>query len=81
MSKQPKEKPEMSEHSPTKRKSALYREGIIVAIVLAVVTVIEYYVALNLNSFAIMMILALLKAILVVNYFMHIRSLWSEDEH
>ncbi len=71
----------MSEHSPTKRKSALYREGIIVAIVLAVVTVIEYYVALNLNSFAIMMILALLKAILVVNYFMHIRSLWSEDEH
>ena len=71
----------MSEHSPTKRKSALYREGIIVAIVLAVVTVIEYYVALNLNSFAIMMILAVLKAILVVNYFMHIRSLWSEDEH
>ena len=71
----------MSEHSPTKRKSAIYREGIIVAIVLAVVTVIEYYVALNLNSFAIMMILALLKAILVVNYFMHIRSLWSEDEH
>ena len=69
----------MSEHSPTKRKSALYREGIIVAIVLAVVTVIEYYVALNLNSFAIMMILALLKAILVVNYFMHIRSLWSEE--
>ncbi len=71
----------MSEHSPTKRKSAIYRQGIIVAIVLAIVTVIEYYVALNLNSFAIMMILALLKAILVVNYFMHIRSLWSEDEH
>ena len=71
----------MSEHSPTKRKSAIYREGIIVAIILAIVTVIEYYVALNLNSFAIMMILALLKAILVVNYFMHIRSLWSEDEH
>ena len=71
----------MSEHSPTKRKSAIYREGIIVAIVLAIVTGIEYYVALNLNSFSIMMILALLKAILVVNYFMHMRSLWSEDEH
>ena len=71
----------MSQHSPTKRKSAIYRQGIVVAIILAIVTGIEYYVALNLNSFAIMMILALLKAILVVNYFMHMRSLWSEDEH
>ena len=71
----------MSEHSPTKRRSGIYREGIIVAVLLAILTVIEYYVALTFNSFAIMMILALLKAVLVVNYFMHIRSLWSEDEH
>jgi len=74
---------EMSEHSPTKRKTAIYREGIIVAITLAVLTIVEYYAAITppFDSFAILMILALLKAILVVNYFMHIRSVWSEDEH
>ncbi len=73
----------MSEHSPTKRKSAIYREGIIVAVVLAVLTIIEYYAAItpSFDSFAILMILALLKAVLVVNYFMHIRSVWSEDDH
>ena len=73
----------MSEHGPTKRKSAIYREGIIVAIVLATLTIVEYYAAITppFDSFAILMILALLKGILVVNYFMHIRTLWSEDEH
>lgn len=73
----------MSEHSPTKRKTGIYREGIIVAITLAFLTIVEYYAAITppFDSFAILMILALLKAILVVNYFMHIRSVWSEDEH
>ena len=73
----------MSERSPTKRKSSIYREGIIVAVVLAILTIIEYYAAITppFDSFAVLMILALLKAVLVVNYFMHIRSVWSEDEH
>jgi heme/copper-type cytochrome/quinol oxidase subunit 4 len=73
----------MSEHSRTKRKTVIYRQGIIVAVILAILTLVEYYAAITppLGSFAILMILALLKAILVVNYFMHIRSLWSEDEH
>lgn len=73
----------MSEQSRTKRKTAIYRQGIIVAVILAILTLVEYYAAITppLGSFAILMILALLKAILVVNYFMHIRSLWSEDDH
>lgn len=73
----------MSEHSSSKRKSGIYREGIIVAIVLAILTLIEYYAAITppFDSFAILMILALLKGILVVNFFMHIRSLWAEDDH
>ena len=73
----------MSEHSPTKRKTAIYREGIIFAVVLAILTLVEYYAAITppFDSFAILMILALLKAILVVNYFMHIRSVWSEGDH
>ncbi len=73
----------MSEHSRTKRKTAIYREGIIVVVILAILTLVEYFAAITppFGSFAILMILALLKAILVVNFFMHIRSLWSEDEH
>ena len=51
----------MSEQSRTKRKTAIYREGIIVAIVLAILTIIEYYAAITppFDSFAILMILAL----------------------
>jgi cytochrome c oxidase subunit IV len=73
----------MSEHSRTKRKTAIYREGIIVVVILAILTLVEYFAAITppFGSFAILMILALLKAILVVNFFMHIRSVWSEDEH
>ena len=73
----------MSEHSRTKRKTAIYREGIIVVVILAILTLVEYFAAITppFGSFAILMILALLKAILVVHFFMHIRSVWSEDEH
>jgi heme/copper-type cytochrome/quinol oxidase subunit 4 len=73
----------MSERSPTKQKTAIYRQGIVVAVILAILTIVEYYAAITppFGSFAILMILALLKAILVVNYFMHIRSVWSEGDH
>ncbi|MCL4833543.1 MAG: cytochrome C oxidase subunit IV family protein [Caldilineaceae bacterium] len=63
-----------------KPKAGIYRTGYIVAIVLAVVTVVEFYIALTFNNFAIMMLLGLVKAYLIVNYFMHIKSLWSEEE-
>lgn len=63
-----------------KPKAGIYRTGYIVAIILAIVTVVEFYIALVFNNFAIMMLLALVKAYFVVNYFMHIKSLWSEEE-
>ncbi len=61
-------------------KTSIYRTGYFVAIVLAVLTVVEFYIALTFNNFAIMMLLGLVKAYFVVNYFMHIKSLWSEEE-
>lgn len=64
----------------TKAKSGIYRTGYVVAIVLAIVTVVEFYIATHFNNFAIMMLLGLVKAYFVVNYFMHIKSLWSEEE-
>lgn len=63
-----------------KPKAGIYRTGYVVAIILAVVTVVEFYIATHFNSFAIMMVLGVLKAYFVVNYFMHIKSLWSEEE-
>jgi heme/copper-type cytochrome/quinol oxidase subunit 4 len=63
-----------------KAKAGIYRTGYIVAIILAVVTAVEYYIATHFNSFAIMMLLGLVKAYFVVNYFMHIKTLWTEEE-
>lgn len=64
------------------RKSGIYREGILVAVGLAVLTVLEYYVAITINWASLLLILAVLKGAMVVYYFMHISSLWStEEEH
>ncbi|RLT38902.1 MAG: hypothetical protein DWI57_11160 [Chloroflexi bacterium] len=64
----------------TKAKAGIYRTGYVVAIILAVLTAVEYYIATHFNSFAVMMLLGLLKAYFVVNYFMHIKTLWTEEE-
>ena len=73
----------MSHNTETrpKRKSGVYRQGIIVALVLAVLTIIQYFAALYLPNAIILMLLALAKGYLVVQYFMHISSLWSEGDH
>jgi len=63
-----------------KPKAGIYRSGYVVAIILAILTIVEYYIATHFNSFAIMMLLGLVKAYFVVNYFMHIKTLWSEEE-
>jgi len=63
-----------------KPKAGIYRSGYVVAIILAILTIVEYYIAIHFNSFAIMMLLGLVKAYFVVNYFMHIKTLWSEEE-
>jgi len=63
-----------------KPKAGIYRSGYIIAIILAVVTGVEFYLAIHFNNFAIIMLLGILKAYFVINYFMHIKSLWSEEE-
>lgn len=62
------------------RKKPIFRQGIIVGFVLFVLTVIEYLVALQTSSVTILMLLGAAKGILVVYYFMHITSLWREEE-
>ncbi len=64
------------------KKQALYRRGFIVLIVLAVLTALEYYVALLPNTATpALFIIALVKAWAILQYFMHVYTLWSKEEH
>ena len=63
------------------RKAAAYRLGLITLIILAVLTVAEYFVSIYTGSLILLMIIALLKAAIIVNNFMHITRLWREESH
>ena len=63
-----------------KSKGAAFRLSLTIAIVLAALTVIEYFIAINLPSAALLFLLGLLKAILVVYFYMHINRLWTIEE-
>lgn len=56
-----------------------YSTGIIIILVLAALTVIEFYVALATHSVVFLMLIAALKAILVIWFFMHVKRLWSAE--
>ncbi len=64
------------------KKKAEYRRNIIVFVALAALTLIEFFIAINLESPAVpLFIIALIKAGLIVNYFMHIYRLWQPEDH
>ena len=64
------------------RKKANYRQGIYIFLVLAVLTALEIVIATNLENPAVpLIIVALIKAGLIVQYFMHIYRLWREESH
>lgn len=62
-------------------KKSIYQQGIIVAIALAVLTGLEYLAATHLASATLLLVaMAVVKGGLVAWYFMHIYSLWTEEE-
>lgn len=61
-------------------RAVAYRRSAIVALVLAVLTIIEYYAAIYFNSTIVLFLLALFKAVAVLNYFMHVSRLWTQQE-
>ena len=63
------------------RKAAAYRLGLITLIILAVLTVAEYFVSVYLGSLVLLFIIALVKAAIIVQNFMHISRLWREESH
>ncbi len=68
----------MSSHKKT--KSAKIRTSLTVAAVLAALTIIEYFVALVYSGAALLLLLGLVKAYFVVNFYMHISRLWAPEE-
>lgn len=65
----------------SERKSAAYRLGLITLAMLAVLTIIEFFVAVYVQSLVLLFIIAVVKAAIVVQNFMHIARLWREESH
>lgn len=63
------------------KKAAAYRLGLITLAILVVLTIVEYIVAVYLNSLVLLFIIALVKAAIIVQNFMHIARLWREESH
>ena len=64
------------------KKAAAYRLGLITLTVLFVLTVVEYWIGVNVESRLVwMFIIALLKAGIIVQNFMHVYRLWREESH
>jgi hypothetical protein len=62
------------------KRAAAYRASVTVGLVLAILTVIEYFAAIYLHSTVVLFLLALFKAVAVLNYFMHVSRLWTQQE-
>ena len=79
--------PEAGEEGPAEdpalraRRSAAYRVGALVLLGLGVLTIVEFGVAVTWASAVILLLIALFKAGLIMNYFMHVSRLWSEEGH
>lgn len=63
-------------------KKPAYRQILLVFLVLVALTAIEFLLALNLDNAAVpLFLIALVKAGLIVQYFMHVYRLWREEGH
>lgn len=64
------------------KKAAAYRLGLVTLVVLFVLTVVEYWIGVNVESRLVwMFIIALLKAGIIVQNFMHVYRMWNEEGH
>ncbi|MFN3335140.1 MAG: hypothetical protein ACK47M_21785 [Caldilinea sp.] len=55
---------------------------VLIGIILAILTIIEYFMGLYHVGATLLMLMAALKAILVIYFFMHVSRLWTaEGEH
>ena len=63
----------------------MLKSGMIVAVILTVLTILEYIFAVNMSNDAVRFIglamTAISKAILIVYYFMHVNRVWQKEAH
>ena len=62
------------------KKSAALMQGLFVFIALAVLTAVEYFIGVSTDMVGLLFILLLIKAALVVYFYMHISRLFSSEE-
>jgi hypothetical protein len=63
-------------------RRAAYRRGVYVLVGLAALTAVEFGVALLFEgSGALLFVLALAKAGTIIQYYMHLDNVWSEEAH
>jgi cytochrome c oxidase subunit 3 len=62
-------------------KAAALRQGVLIFVYLAVLTALEYFVAVAMDAVPLLVIVALVKAGLVMYYYMHIYRLGEGDSH
>jgi cytochrome c oxidase subunit III len=63
----------------THDKSSELRQGVLIFVYLTVLTILEFFVAVTFNATSILVAVAVIKALLVVYYYMHIYKLTEED--
>jgi caa(3)-type oxidase subunit IV len=64
------------------KEKARQRQNLFVMVGIALLTVAEFWLAINLDDPAVpVLIIALIKSGLIVQYFMHIYRLWREEDH
>ena len=61
------------------KRKAGFRTGVVVLIGLAILTIIEFFLA-ALGSVALMFVIIILKAALIMYFFMHIVNVWRTEE-
>jgi len=64
--------------SHTQDKSSAFRQGLVIFVYLAALTALEYFVAITFSAVSILVLIAMIKAALVMYYYMHIYKL-NED--
>jgi len=64
----------------TQNKSSAYAQGVLIFVYLAVLTALEYFVAITFNAVPILVLIAVIKAALVMYYYMHIYKLNEESD-
>ena len=62
-------------------KQRAFLQGLGVLVALAALTAVEYWVSVASGSVVFLALLAMAKAGLILNYFMHMASLWQEESH